>query len=139
MTSKRQITRDILDIVKAIDLSPTKENLSPLQLETLFFIKRKGCVKATEIAKGFNVTPATITIQIDRLEKNGWVERCFDTKDKRATNITCSQKCEKELDKVIEGVLDRYNWVFDTLTKEEIKSAQNILRKVKGNIPSKKN
>lgn len=138
MTSKRLITRDILDIVKAIDLSPTEENLSPLQLETLLFIKRKGCVKATEIAKEFNVTPATITVQIDRLERNGWVERCFDTFDKRTTNITCTEKCEKELEEIIEVMLNRYDWIFESLTKEELKTLQNILRKVKSNMPKKK-
>jgi DNA-binding MarR family transcriptional regulator len=135
MTTKRLITRNILDIVKSIDFSPTEENLSPLQIDTLLYIQRKGCVKGTEIAKEFKVTPATITIQIDRLAKNGWVERCFDTKDKRATNITVTKKTENELENIIEEIMHRYDWIFEALTLKEQKNLLKMLEKVKNNTP----
>ena len=63
-----------MDLVKHLDLKMDSEcKLSPLQLRTLSYVKEYECVKPTDLAKEFNITPATVTAQIDKLVKRRWL------------------------------------------------------------------
>jgi len=131
---QKQIIQNTLDLIKNIELrSYKKGELSPLQLRTLVFIKDKGCVKSSDLAKQFNVTPATITAQIDKLVNNGWLERCDDGNDRRVINITLTEKSNKEVDKLVDQTVKRYDWVFKSLTKEEQKTFLNLVIKINQN------
>ncbi len=119
MPIQKQIVQNTLDLIKNVELrSYRKGELSPLQIRTMVFIKDKGCVKSSELARQFNVTPATITAQIDKLVNNGWLERCDDGDDRRVINITLTKKAQEEVDELVEKTIKKYNWVFQSLTKE---------------------
>ncbi len=128
---RKKIVQSTLDLIKNIDIkSYRKGELSPLQLRTLVFIKDKGCVKSSDLAKQFNVTPATITAQIDKLVNNGWLERCDDGNDRRVINITLTPKAKKEVDTMVEKTVERYEWVFRSLTKEEQQTFLDLVIKI---------
>ncbi len=134
MPLEKQIIQNTLDFIKNIELrSYKKGELSPLQLRTLVFIKDKGCVKSSELAKQFNVTPATITAQIDKLVSNGWLERCDDGNDRRVINITLTKMADKEVDALVDKTVKKYDWVFKSLTKEEQKQFLNLVIKINQN------
>ena len=134
MPLQKQIVQNTLDFIKNIDLrSYKKGELSPLQLRTLVYIKDKGCVKSSDLAKQFNVTPATITAQIDKLVNSGWLERCDDGNDRRVINIVLTPKAEKEVDTMVEKTVQRYEWVFKSLTKEEQKTFLDLVIKINQN------
>ncbi len=134
MPLEKQIIQNTLDFIKNIELrSYKKGELSPLQLRTLVFIKDKGCVKSSDLAKQFNVTPATITAQIDKLVSNGWLERCDDGNDRRVINITLTKMADKEVDALVDKTVKRYDWVFKSLTKEEQKQFLNLVIKINQN------
>jgi DNA-binding MarR family transcriptional regulator len=132
--TQKEIVQSTIDLIKNIDIKSCKKGeLSPLQLRTLIFIKDMGCVKSSDLAREFNVTPATITAQIDKLVKNGWVERCDHGNDRRVINITLSPKAQKEVDLMVEKTVQRYDWVFKSLTKEEQKTFLNLVIKINQN------
>lgn len=134
MPLQKQIVQNTLDLIKNIDIrSYKKGELSPLQLRTLVYIKEKGCVKSSDLAKQFNVTPATITAQIDKLVNSGWLERCDDGDDRRVINITLTPKAEKEVDSMVEKTVQRYEWVFKSLTKQEQKTFLELVTKINQN------
>ena len=131
MSFEKQIVQNTFDFIKNIDIKSYKKGeLSPLQLRTLVFVKEKGCTKSSDLAKQFNVTPATITVQIDKLVANGWLERCDDGKDRRVINITLTSKAQKEVDHMVRKVIERYDWVFKSLTKEEQETFLNLVIKI---------
>lgn len=99
----------------------------------MVFIKDKGCVKSSDLARQFNVTPATITAQIDKLVNNGWLERCDDGNDRRVINITLTAKAQEEVDALVEKTIKKYNWVFQSLTKEEQKQFLSLVIKINQN------
>ena len=101
----------------------------------MVFIKDKGCVKSSELARQFNVTPATITAQIDKLVNNGWLERCDDGNDRRVINITLTTKAQEEVDALVEKTIKKYNWVFQSLTKEEQEQFLSLVIKINQNAP----
>jgi DNA-binding MarR family transcriptional regulator len=131
---QRQLIQNTLDFIKNIELkSHKKGELSPLQLRTLVFIKDKGCVKSSDLAKQFNVTPATITAQIDKLVNSGWLERCDDGNDRRVINITLTPKAQKEVDTLVTKTIEKYDWVFKSLTKQEQEQFLNLVIKINQN------
>jgi len=133
---QKQIVQNTLDLIKNVELrSYRKGELSPLQIRTMVFIKDKGCVKSSELARQFNVTPATITAQIDKLVNNGWLERCDDGDDRRVINITLTKKAQEEVDELVEKTIKKYNWVFQSLTKEEQKQFLSLVIKINQNAP----
>ena len=124
-------------ISKAIDLSKDlscysnkKGELTLIQLRTLLFIRKNCSVRASDLSKEFNVTPATITAQIDRLVDDNWLERVNCTEDRRAINIALTKKAEKQLDDIVKENLKKYNWLFEPLTREDEKNLFEILTKI---------
>lgn len=131
MSLQRDILRQILDLVKHLDLQNNQKcKLSPLQLRTLTYVQEKECTKPTEIANEFNITPATVTAQIDKLVEKGWLKRCTCDNDRRAINITLTQKSKKELEAIIESTVSKYNWIFEALTDKEQKQLLNLFIKI---------
>lgn len=134
MPLQRQLIQNTLDFIKNIEFkSHKKGELSPLQLRTLVYIKDKGCVKSSDLAKKFGVTPATITAQIDKLVGSGWLERCDDGNDRRVINITLTPKAKDEIDTMVEKTIQKYDWVFQSLTKQEQQQFLNLVIKINQN------
>lgn len=134
MSLQKQLVQCTLDFIKNIELkSHKKGELSPLQLRTLVFIKDKGCVKSSDLAKQFNVTPATITAQIDKLVNSGWLDRCDDGNDRRVINITLTSKAKREVDALMTKTIERYDWVFKSLTKQEQQQFLSLVIKINQN------
>lgn len=131
MSLQRDILRQILDVVKHLDLNNNKTHqLSPFQIRTLTYIQERECTKPTDIAKEFNITPATVTAQIDKLVKQGWLKRCICDSDRRAINITLTQKSKNELKLIIESTISKYSWIFKALTVKEQKELLNLFIKI---------
>lgn len=131
MPLKRQLIREILEVVKHVDLKPTKNGeLSTLQIRTLVYVRNNGCVKPSDLAKEFNVTPATVTVQIDKLVAGKWLERCYDNNDRRVINISLTKKAEGELDDLVEKTLKKYDWMFEALSNEDQEELLKIAKKV---------
>jgi DNA-binding MarR family transcriptional regulator len=131
MTQKEKI------ICRGIDISQYLYNfrsgdtdLTLRQLRTLRYIQEKGTVRASDLADEFNVTPATITAQIDRLVKTGWLERVNSEEDRRAINIALTKLAQKNLKKITQDNLDKLDWVFDPLNKGEQDQLLKILEKI---------
>jgi DNA-binding MarR family transcriptional regulator len=141
MSLRREIVKITLDLSKHLELRGVykKGDLSPLQLWTLVYIKEKGCVKSSELAREFNVTPATITAQIDKLVNNGWLERCDDGEDRRVINISLTEKSHREVDDLVQRSLDKYNWIFELLTKKEKEDMLRIFTKLHDHAHSMEN
>lgn len=128
---RRKLVEQTLDLIKHIDLKTAKNGeLSPLQIRTLVFVKQKECVKPSLLAKEFNVTPATITAQIDKLVENKWLDRCYDEDDRRVVNISLTEKAVKEVDTLIDQTLRRYEWISTPLTKKEQEQLLMLITKI---------
>lgn len=121
----------LIDLSKHIENSETPNRpISMNQIRTLVHIKRKGIVKPGAIAERFNITPATVTSQIDKLVQGGWLVREYDSKDRRAINIKTTSKTDKELQNMLEEALKDYKWVLEALTVEEQKKLLELLIKI---------
>lgn len=131
MSIRKRILLRTIDISQYLhNFRGNKGNLTLRQLRTLIYIKENNTVKASAIAKEFHVTPATITAQIDRMVKTGWIERIHSPRDRRVIDITLTKKTEKELDSILESNLQNLEWIFETLNEKEEQCLLKIVDKI---------
>lgn len=133
MVDKRDIIREIFDLARHFSVMPKGNKLTIVQLRTLVFIDSMGIVKPTEIAKEFLITPATITSQIDILVNDGWLERSYNTSDRRVIEISLTEWGKKELEIEREKYMEFYQSTLDILSLEEQESLLIMLKKIHNN------
>lgn len=141
MELKRQILGKSLkidSIIKNIENSNLKNTkkykLSLLELRTLLFIQENNIVKPMYISKEFNVTPATITVQVNRLIKKGFLLKKGNEEDRRSVNLFINPEIEKVLNNIIEGKLKSFDSIFNTLTKRDQQQLLDIMEKIETGV-----
>jgi len=92
-------------------------NITPPQFDALQCIINCGEVTIGDLSNKLFLAPSTITDLIDRMEKNGLVQRIRDTKDRRVVKVT---GLEKGYD-LIEQVLIKRCAFIDDCMKETSK------------------
>lgn len=88
-------------IIRATDMRSKQlareSGLTPPQFLILSTIQRLGDVAISQVAKDVNLTQATVTTIIDKLETKGLVGRLRSEKDKRIVHATLTEEGHKTL------------------------------------------
>lgn len=91
-------------IIRAIDLHSKhlvkKYGLTGPQLLLLKEIHRLGQIPVSVLARNINLTHATVTSILDRLEAQGYIDRLRDTEDKRKVFINITPLAQAVIDKM---------------------------------------
>lgn len=107
-------------------------NLSPAKFNSLMVIKHIGKEKGlsqAEIGRRLIVTDSNMTRLLDKLEKEGFIERLSQKGDRRVNLIKISKKGSELLDRVWPGYYKKISGISGLLGREELKSASNLLIK----------
>lgn len=115
------------------------ERLIPLgttrvQWIALYYLGKYDSISQSDLAKKMNIKNSTIVRLIDRMERNGYVKRVKDVKDRRITNLKLTQDGKKLREKLLpEG--QKVNEIFSkNITDDEFKIFMNVLNKMVDNI-----
>jgi len=113
-----------------IKMELSKEKLTVPQLDIISCLDRSKGLPLSELAERLLVTGGNITGIIDRLERDGYVYRERDTKDRRIVRALLT---EKGFD-LYKSFLPRYKEVMrkinSVLTTEERQQLQRLLKKL---------
>ena len=104
--------------------------LTMTQAGILFLLKRKDMRTMSELGEVFDIDNSAVTRLVDRLEKNGIVERHPSPGDRRAFRIHVTPKGLEALEKakkVIMGVNEELRKGF---TAEEVESYKKVLKSI---------
>lgn len=89
-------------IIRAVDLHSRrliqKTGLSGPQLVLMQILCNAGTESASELASRANLSQATVTTILDRLEERGLVARKRSTDDKRRVRVTLTEQGKAELE-----------------------------------------
>jgi MarR family transcriptional regulator, organic hydroperoxide resistance regulator len=92
-------------------------------------LKRPGMAQ-NEIAHGLNVSPATVTNSLKRLERDGWITRQREPKDQRIMHVYLTAKA-KALHESIRGSFDALDTELKAvLTDKEEQELSRLLIKI---------
>jgi MarR family transcriptional regulator, organic hydroperoxide resistance regulator len=125
-----QLTTD--STVKCAESAFSRIKLTPQQFSVLAAIKNIGDpVLPTEVAKWLDRNTNTITLIIDRMEKDGLVSRVRDLKDRRALRLLVSPKGQKLYEQALKPSRELPRVILSALTAEELKTLIQILDKIR--------
>lgn len=101
MEKHEELLVSIRKVIRAIDLHSKQLNkssgLTGPQLLIMQQISRKNGVTASQIAKQVNLSAATVTSILDRLETKEFIKRIRSTEDKRRVELFLSENGQKVL------------------------------------------
>ena len=87
-----------------------------------------------ELATKLNVTPATISAMLKRMERDQMIERRRSQEDQRVTHVYLTEHGKQQSDGV-EKIFDEMNQKgFGNFTDEELMQAKNIFQKLIDNL-----
>lgn len=108
---------------------PTEE-VTPQQMITILTLGELGKAKITTLSRRMGVSPPTITGIVDRLERNGYVERARDENDRRVVFVSITQKGASVVVKVRQAIQKRWMKMMIYLNAQERNRYVAILRKI---------
>lgn len=119
-------------IIHKKELETIKESgLTITQFAVLEVLYNKGDLKICEIIEKILTTSGNITVVIKNLEKDGLVKKNLDSKDKRSTIISITDKGKKIIEDILPNHIENISGIFSILTDEEKITLKNILKKFK--------
>lgn len=81
-----------------------------------------------------NVTPATITKMVQRMEQNGFLERKMDPKDQRISRVFLTQKGKDIQEQLKQLFIQLEKDEIEGFSSEELTQFQNYLQRVQANL-----
>ena len=94
------------------------------------FLYSKDEKSIQEIRDRILLASGSATYVVDNLEKKGYVNRKISQKDKRVTYIKLTEVGKKIMDNIFPIHKINTKMIFDGLTKEELVTLKEILKKI---------
>lgn len=111
-------------MVKESGVSTARHNL-------LCTLRNEGYLKMSELGRILNVSPTNITLLVDGLEKDGFVERVSDTSDRRATKIKLTELAEKDVlfdsELIFKPAINFFSSILEEKEIQELISYLNLI------------
>ena len=104
------------------------------QPPVLFTLEEHEGMSNSEMAEFLNITPATLTNKIKRMEKAGLVIRKRDPEDERISRIYMTEKGRGHMNQVKVSMREIENILLKGFSEAEIEDIREKLRRILGNI-----
>lgn len=98
---------------------------------------RNGSLTQNELARFRQVTPATISIMLDRMERDGLVVRDSMWGNNRANKVRLTEKGSELYARLDAFMASESDVVFNGLSDEEKEQVAEIFRKITDNVTRK--
>ncbi len=104
--------------------------VKPAYLGVLISLWREDNLKANELGKRAGLEPSSMTGLLDRMEKDGLLQRHPDPNDRRASRIQLTNRgidAERSASKVVANIL---GVVLSDIDQKDIDTTKNVLRQI---------
>jgi Transcriptional regulators len=105
-----------------------------VQWYLMYYLWRDGQMNQSDIGKKLDIKDSTVARLIDRMEKDGFVQRIKDTKDRRITYVTLTEKGRERVLEILPLGEEMSGAFAQNLSHEEIEALYKILVKLAGNV-----
>lgn len=133
-----ELLRTGSDILTLFETILGKSGLSQGRFLTLIVMNRKPdeAINPSSLAEKVGVRRPTMTGLLDRLERDGLVERLTDSRDRRKTGVRLTVSGRKVLDEILPGYYRNIAKIMSSLTEKERLELMSLLAKVKQGLLS---
>ncbi|PTX59348.1 DNA-binding MarR family transcriptional regulator [Melghirimyces profundicolus] len=123
-----RLVREISVVVKRKGREILNEfPITPPQFTALLWLNEEGDMTIGDLSQKMYLACSTMTDLIDRMEKNGLVERVRDERDRRVVRIHLLEKGRSIIYDVMEARLAYLSDVLSRFSKEEVKEMSKHL------------
>ena len=106
--------------------------ISKMELVTLLFLWKNGETIMTQLADSVNIPMSTATGVVNRLTKNGYVERFTDEANRRIVTVRLTQKGIDAAESFKQAIIKYWDTFTDVLTDKEKQVIFKLLVKAIG-------
>jgi DNA-binding MarR family transcriptional regulator len=107
------------------------------QIHTLYWLGVEGPLPMGEVAGHCGITDKTITGVVDRLEREGYVQRVRDERDRRVVRVQLSKKGATTFRRFQTGLLQRLTRFLSMLEPADRSHLLQILERLLANVASR--
>lgn len=104
------------------------------QHELIGIIYDRPGITASTLAKMLDLSQATVSVSMKRLERSGMVKKEYDETDSRTIKLFLTDEGKKAFEKVGETMIETENKLVSGFTEEEITMFREFLKKGIDNI-----
>lgn len=108
--------------------------LNPYQARLLGIVDSCQDINQAQLAKKLEITPATLSVRIKKLEETGFLERIEDDKDKRNYRLALTPKAKASLVDVHETFKMMSRQLFAGLSEAEMTELIKIVAQCRKNL-----
>lgn len=108
----------------------TRLALKDADLECLDLISRYGPISPGTLAKRTGTHPATMTGVLDRLERDGWIARERDQRDRRAVTVVVRRERGGELYRLYGGMRAALDDICADYDQDQLTTIAEFLERV---------
>ena len=106
----------------------TAADLTFTQLRGLSVLARKQPQRMSDLAGALDMTPASASALIDRMDQRGFVTRRSDPEDRRTVLVELSRRGQHILDVMERGSSDHFGRLIENMTPAERDALATTLR-----------
>ena len=120
-------------VTKCEEFVLAKVGLTPQQYSVLMAIKFLGKpATPTDVARWLDRNTNSITLIVDRMERDGLVTRARDLRDRRSLRLVMTKKGEELLERASVPAWELVQNTLSCLSEEELQTLCNLIEKVRG-------
>ncbi len=105
-------------------------DLTMNQFQVLEVLYHRGDLNIGSITQLTMSTPGNITVVVRNLKRDGYITAIADSKDKRASILSLTQKGKDVIEKLFPNHAKNFEKYFEILSEEETDTLFRILRKL---------
>jgi DNA-binding MarR family transcriptional regulator len=110
----------------------------PAYLGSLMNLWREDGLKMIDLGRRAGLEPSTMTGLLDRMERDGLVERRPDPADRRVLKIFLTEAGAKTRETVVRIVDETLTGIFSGIDADEIEALKKLMHKVLANVREEK-
>lgn len=110
------------------------QDVHPGQPPVLFELSRNDGLRQSELAERMRIKPATVTVMLNRMVKNGHVERRTDPNDHRVSRVYLTDKGRAAVDEVRSALHSSESYALEGITPEEKMLMRRLLMHMYDNV-----
>jgi len=108
--------------------------ISPTQFRLLTHLVADGPLSQAELSEMLSITPPSTVKLIDRMQRDGWVIRKADDKDRRVNKIDYTKKARKVWEEATIHSRRLLKQAYRGISENEINTVITVLAKVRKNL-----
>ncbi len=135
------LVHDVSRLMRAwFDARARELGLTRAQWRVLAHLGPRQGLNQRTLAEILELDNVTLGRHIDRLERDGWLERRPDPADRRAWRLYLSETARPTLEKMGELAVQTHEAALAGLTPDELQRFVDVLIRIKGNLaPAEEN